>query len=156
MFILDANIDQSYSLFNHYSSSSLFEIKMLIALKWQTEPRKIHGLNALSVAQNKLKLLVGYAFRYRPIRFVWLSQFMKLSQFYRARLRWARHSCYNFSLVCMCMRCASVRICLGHNLYIYAWISKELAQMFNWGVKVPFETFVQVGWRPKSHLKVKW
>ena len=46
-------------------------------------------------------------------------------------------SCYTFSSVyvhCTCVRalciCASFRICLGHNLYIYAWISKEFGTVF--------------------------
>ena len=32
------------------------------------------------------------------------------------------------------------------------WRSKS----HSWGVEVPFETFVLVGWRSRSHLKVKW
>ena len=47
--ILDDNMDQSYSLFNHYSSSSN---------SWFNY--------AWPVAQNKLKLQEGYAFRYSP------------------------------------------------------------------------------------------
>ena len=38
---------------------------------------------------------------------------------------------------------------LGHNLYIYAWISKIIWHSCS------LETFVQVVWRSRSHVKVR-
>ena len=47
--------------------------------------------------------------------------------FFRVECIWgkARHSCYYFAkvYVCVCVR-ASVQICVGHNSYMYVWISK--------------------------------
>ena len=43
-----------------------------------------------------------------------------------ACLRLVRHSCYNFcSAYVRAFVRESVRICPGHNFYIYAWISKQ-------------------------------
>ena len=71
------------------------------------------------------------------------------------------------SFQCMCVHCARERYaCVRPSVppdLFGTWLL-HLCMNFTiichscspWGVEVPFETFVQVGWRSRSHLQVKW
>ena len=62
-------------------------------------------------------------FAIRPLENFISQPSSKWAPFCQTHLQLARHSCYNFSLVYVCVR-AFVQICSGHNFYIYALISK--------------------------------